>query len=456
MRFEVTAPAGMAFQSLVGATPFALSPDGQRLAFIATGNNRRRQIWIRSFDSIDAQPVAGTDGAVHPFWSPDGRSVGFFADDRLKRVSLSGGDAVTICEAGFGGGGSWNQDGIIVFAPGIDTPLMQVSASGGTSTPATQLDTAQGESAHMAPVFLPDGRRFLFSLFGGGRSGIFVGMLGSPEIRAVTTFDAVPQFVAPDLLLFVQTEGQLAGQRLEMTRLELVGDVIPIAEGVETNGPNASFAASANGTIVYWSGSETITQPTWMMRDGKVVGTLGSPGPWVNLVISSSGRQVGIDRIDNDPSIWLLDVARGTASRETSATPRYLSSPVWSPDGGSIAYALADDTPPNLFVERIGVGTEGQRLLRSIHQSFPQSWSPDGATILYVTVGPKTSADIWMVPARGEPTPVPLMRTAANETLPRISPDGRWMAYVTNESGRPEVAVTRFPQPGQKWPISIA
>ena len=163
-RFWLTPPDGVTFQSVVGSTPFAVSPEGRRLAFTSGGAGRRRQLWIRSFDSIDAQPVAGTEGAINPFWSPDGRSVGFFADNRLKRISLSGGDVVTICESSVGGGGTWNQGGTIVFAPGIETPLLQVSASGGTPTPATQLDASQGDSAHIAPVFLPDGRRFLFSL----------------------------------------------------------------------------------------------------------------------------------------------------------------------------------------------------------------------------------------------------------------------------------------------------
>ncbi len=456
VRFSVAPPDGGTFSSVVGASPFAVSADGQRLAFVADGPGRRRQLWIRSFDSLDAQPVPGTEGARHPFWSPDNRSIAFFADSRLKRVALSGGDVVTICEAGAGAGGTWNQDGTIVFAPSLETPLMRVSASGGTPTAATELDASQGDSGHMAPVFLPDGRRFLFSLFGGGRMGIFTGALDSREIRRVTTFDAVPGFVAPDLLLFVQPDGRLSAQRLEMTRLEPVGDVIPIAERVDTPGPNAAFSASASGTLVYWAGSDAITQPTWFTRDGKVAGTLGAPAAYVDLAISPDGRQVAVDRVDDDPSIWLLDVARGTATRETSGPGKYLSTPIWAPDGRSIAYAKAEGTPPNVFVERLGVGTEGQRLVRSIHQSFPQAWSPDGATIVYVTIVPKTGADVWMVPTRGEPTPAPLLVTPSSENRVRISPDGRWIAYNSNESGVFDVFVTRFPQPGQKWPVSIA
>ena len=243
-------------------------------------------------------------------------------------------------------------------------------------------------------------------------------------------------------------------QRLDLNRLEVTGEPVRVAEGVATAGPSAAFDASASGTLVYWPGGRNITQPTWVQRDGTASGTVGPPGAYVNVSLSPDGRQVAADRFDGPPAIWLLDVARGTSTRATFGGGSYQSTPVWAPDGRAFVFAAALDTPPNLYVKRIGASGEDERLFRTRLQSFPQSWSPDGRFIAYVTVDPKTAGDIWLVPLSGDRQPTVFLQTPFNEGHARISPDGRWMAYQSNEAGNAGVYVTRFPQPGGKWHVS--
>ena len=453
VRLTIAPPRDVNFTWSIGNAPFAVSPDGRHLAFTGIGADKVRRLWIRSFDSLESRQMPATEGAFGPFWSPDSQTVGFFTATRLKRIPMSGGDAVVICEARFGAGGSWNRDDVILFAPSIDGPLLRVLASGGTPTPVTALDSAHGEGAHAGPVFLPDGRRFLFSIIGGDTQGIYVASLDSPERKRLPLETvSMPTFSAPDFLFFTR-DRVLMAQRLDLRRLELVGEAIRVGEGVDVLGMSAAFSVSESGALVYWTGDRTITQPTWFQRDGTAVGTLGPPAPYMNLTLSSDGQQAAIDRFDQRPGIWLLDRARGTIARETSAA-LYESTPILSPKADSFVFAAARDTPPNLYVKRIGSTGEGERLFRSTFQMFPQSWSADGRFIAYVTVDPKTRNDIWVFPLDGERKATPFLQSQFNEQSARISPDGRWMAYTSDESGRPQVYVTRFPEAAGKWPVS--
>jgi Tol biopolymer transport system component len=451
VRFTISPPEGTNFAWSIGASPFAVSPDGRHLVFTVLGDNKR-SLWLRSFDSLVARALPGTEGAFGPFWSPDSLAVGFFTQNSLKRTSISGGDVATICEARFGGGATWNRDSVIVFAPAIDSPLFRVAAAGGSPTPVTTLDPVHEESAHMGPLFLPDGRHFLFSIAGRDNSGTYVASLDSPERKRVSLEPSMLGFSAPDFLFFIH-DRTLMAQRLDLQRLELTGEPTRVAEGVDRLGPSAPFAVSPSGTIVYWTGDRVITQPTWFQRDGSAAATLGSPAAYMNVALSPDGRQAAFDRFDLTPGIWLLDRARDTATRATFGGI-YESTPVWSPDGGAFVLAAARDTPPNLYLKRIGVAGDEERLIRNTLQSFPQSWSPDGRFIAYVTVDPKTLADIWLVPTAGDRKPTPFIQTPFAEQHARISPDGRWMAYSSNESGRLNVYVTRFPDAGSKWPVS--
>ena len=454
VRFTIAPPKDVNFTWSIGASPFAVSPDGRHLVFTGIGADETRGLWIHSFDSLESRPIPGTEGALGPFWSPDSLTIGFFTRNRLKRVSIAGGDVAIICDARFGGGATWNRDGVIVFAPAVDTALLRVAATGGTPTPVTVLDPAHRESAHVGPLFLPDGRHFLFGIVGGDTAGHYVASLDSPERKRISlNLDlAMLGFSSPDFLFFMR-DRTLMAQRFDLKRLDVTGEPMRVAEGVDRLGLTATFGVSASGTLVYWTGDQTITQPTWFQRDGTAAGTLGPAGPYMNVALSSDGRQAAIDRFDRTPGIWLLDRERGTATRATSGAI-YESTPIWSPDASSFVFAAARDTPPNLYLKRIGTVGPEERLFQTLLQSFPQSWSADGHFIAYVTVDPKTHSDIWILPLSGDRKPTPFLQTAFNEDHPRISPDGRWMAYSSNESGSQGVYVTRFPEAGGKWQVS--
>ena len=419
----------------------------------ASGADKRRGLWLHSFDSLVSRALPGTEGAFGPFWSPDGLAVGFFTHDRLKRVSISGGDVATICDARYGGGATWNRDGVILFAPAIDSALFRVPATGGTPTPVTVLDPAREESAHVKPLFLPDGRHFVFGIIGGDTAGQYVASLDSPERKRLSLESSMLGFSAPDFLFFMR-DRTLMAQRFDLKRLDLTGEPIRVAEGVDRLGFSATFAVSESGTLVYWTGDRTITQPTWFRRDGTAAGTLGPPAAYMNVALSFDGRQAAVDRFDLTPGIWLLDPARGTSTRATSGAI-YESTPVWSPDASHFVFAAARDAPPNLYLKRIGAPGEDERLFRTTLQSFPQSWSRDGRYISYVTIDPKTSADIWLVPMTGD-------RKARHRFFKRHSMslilesrptvDG-WRTPRTSPGGRTSTS-RRFPSPGRKWPVS--
>ncbi len=451
VRFTVAPPTGGTFHLSIGQTPFALSPDGRQLAFISAVE-RRRQIWLRSVDSLEARAVAGTEGAASPFWSPDGSAIGFFASNKLKRVSVSGGDVVTLSDAGGGGGATWNRDDVILFAPSAETSLWRIPAGGGTATPVTVLDAAHGEAAHIAPVFLPDGRHYVFGVLSRDNAGLHLGTLDSAE-RTRLVPDATSVTVSdPDRLFFVRNHN-LVTQRLDVEGRTVVGDPVLVAEKVAETGPTADIATSARSDVVYWSaGGMDVTQLTWVRRDGSAAGTLGPPGAYMNVRLSPDGRQAAVDRFDPEPGVWLIDVARGTPSR--FAFGGYNSTPVWAPDGRSFVFASARGTPPNLYVKRLDTQAEDRRVFHSTTQCFPQSWSRDDL-IAFVLIDRKTQGDIWLVPAAGGREPWPIIRTEFNETHGRISPDSRWLAYVSNESGSPAVYVTTFPKPAAKWRVSV-
>ena len=449
VRMTLMPPPGGYFHMSVGDAPFALSPDGRRLAFTAVVDGLR-QIWVRSFDSLDARALAGTDGASSPFWSPDGAALGFFAGNKLKRIPSSGGDVTAICDARGGAGGTWNRDDVILFAPSVDGGLSRVAAGGGPPTEVTTLSAASGES-HFSPVFLPDGRHYVFGSIGGEVRGIYLASLDSTERTLL-----VPGHVWPALSergdLFYLLGGALMSQRLDVAGRRLVGRPVPIAEDVVNDGPTSGMAVSARGDVIHWPGDSTITQPTWLSRDGKTLGTVGPPGPYDNLRISPDGKRMAVDRFDPRPSIWVADLERPTMTRVTSGN-LYDSTPIWAPDSKSFVFALAVDTPPNLYVKSLDAKGDERRLFRSTLQSFPQGWSRDGL-IAFVRIDPITKDDIWLVPAAGDREPWPILQTAYEESRAQVSPDGRWLAYVSNKSGRNQVYVTQFPKPSDEWPVS--
>jgi Tol biopolymer transport system component len=452
VRLTLTPPPGGIFHMSVGDAPFAFSPDGRRVAFTATVDGRR-QIWVRSLDSLDAHALAGTEGGSDPFWSPDGTTLGFFDGKKLKRIPASGGDVTAICDARFGAGGTWSRDDVILFAAAIDGGLSRVAAGGGTPTPVTTLDAALGESGHVAPSFLPDGRHYVFGSIGGSPgSGIYLASLDSAERTLLVPGFGWPAVSEHGDLFYVSRDGNLMTQSLDVAGRRLIGKPVVIAGDVVYDGPTPGFAVSPRGDVIHWPGDLTITQLTWVSQAGKTLGTVGPPGPYANLRISPDGKRAGVDRFDPLPSIWVADLERPTMTRITSGNV-YDSDPVWAPDSKSFVFALAVDSPPNLYVKTVDARGDLRRLFRSTIQSFPLSWSRDNL-IAFLRIDPKTDGDIWLVPAAGDKEPWAILQTDFDEGFAQISPDGKWLAYVSNESGRNQVYVTQFPKPSDKWTVS--
>jgi serine/threonine protein kinase len=454
-RFALNPPATAQFTSAFSGPPFAVSPDGKQLVFMAE-SNRQISLWIQSFDSLQARPLPDTDQASGPFWSPDGKQIGFFTPNALKRISIDGVESKVIAKtATAGGGATWNRDGVIVFASGVDVGLSRVSAEGGPLVELTPLDVSHNEAAHLSPVFMADGKHFAFRIIGAKNSGIYVASLDSPTPVRLTDDASMLGYGAG--YLFVARGGVLTAHRIDDAGSTLIGEAIRVADNIE-NGPlSAGFSVSNNGTIVHWPGALTRSQPTWVSRTGTVLGTLGPPAPYESVALSPDASEVAVDRFDAEPAVLRLDM-RGAISRVTSGAP-YQSTPVWRPDGSGLAYAAAIDTPPNLFFKRFDREEPDTRLFFDRIQCFPQGFSPDGRWLTYVTITPETAHDIWLIDMSGAPGPTgyprrPLLASRFDEFYSRISPDGRWLAYSSSESGMINVYVAPLAQPTLKRSVS--
>jgi Tol biopolymer transport system component len=413
---------------------------------------------------LDSRPLPGTKSGSWPFWSPDGQQIAFFAGGKLKRVDLVGSPPITICDAQDGRGGDWSRDGVILFAPTPNTGIYSVPASGGKPEEQTRIDEKEmKETTHRWPIFLPDGRHFLY-LAGTHNSGVrsetnavYLAELGKGGRRRILLARSNFAYSAGHLL-YVRDRVLLA-QPFDPVRLEVTGDPVPIADSVaiESNFFRASFAASLDGDLVLRSGAaDPGSQMTWFGRDGKEIGKVGERGTYQQVVLSPDSSRVAYNLADDDAGtadIWIMDLARGVRSRLTFG-PSGKYSPVWSPDGQQIVYsisALHDD----MFIRKSGGGDE-EALLRSDQDKQATDWSRDGRFLVYNQSDHVNSAitDIWLLPMTEKGKPRPFLNTEANERDGRLSPDGRWMLYTSDESGKNEVYVAPFPGPGGKWQVS--
>ena len=441
--------------------PLSVSPDGRRIAFVAGSPDGKYLLWVRSLDALTAQALAGTEGASSPFWSPDSTALGFFAGGKLKKIDISGGPAITLSDAPDSRGGTWSRDGVIVFNPGNRTALQKVSASGGAPAAATVL--AQGEVGHYRPSFLPDGEHFLYrGATGSEMSGpIYLGSLDSPERKLLLTADASNVVYSQGHLLFVR-ETTLMAQPFDLRRLALTASAFPIAEQIQTQGnfpPSGVFSASENGVLAYQGGGATTnSQLVWFDRTGKQIGVLGDPAANSGIELSPDGRQASVsipDDAGKGRDIWLYDVARGLRTRFTFDRANALAS-IWSPDGSRVVFDTGRKGHQDLYQKASsGAGAE-EVLLEDNLDKYPTSWSPDGRFLLYASIGGPTGLDLFVLPLFGDRKPFPFLQTQFNESSGRFSPDGRWVAYSSNESGRYEVYCAPFPGPGGKWQISTA
>jgi serine/threonine protein kinase/Tol biopolymer transport system component len=424
---------------------FALSPDGRHLV-ISLLSAGKSKLWLRALDSTQLQPLSGTDNARGTFWSADGRSIGFFADRKLKTIPASGGPTQVLCDTGLIGGGTWNSDGVILFSSG--GPLQRVEATGGACTPVTKTETGR----ILYPVFLPDDKHFLYYLGGrdDAKKGVYLGTLDNPIGRRVLTDRSGVVFVPPASgighghILFLR-ETTLMAQPFDARTLQLAGDAFPVAGQASMNSSGVQVAASAsrNGVLVYLANSIRDSQLTWFDRSGKEQGKIGSHGDLSAVSLSPDEKIVAFGRPPG--GVWLHELTRDVDTQFTFP-PLVSYGAVWSPDGGRIAFGASSG---DLYRKDASGGGQEELLLPKGNLKFPSDWSYDGRYLLYTEDDPKTRYDLWILPdplgKSGGGTPVPFLRTEFSESQGQFSPDGRWVAYVSDQSGQFEVYVRPFP-----------
>lgn len=434
----------------------ALSPDGRQLVARVTEEGIGK-LWLRPIERVNGMMLPGTEGGTHPFWSADGRHVGFFADGKLKKVDTLGATPQTVADAGGGRGGTWNGEGVILFAPVANGGLIRIAASGGPQASVSELDRSRGETAHLFPRFLPDGIHFLYLVQSSQpeNTGIYVGSLNSKDRKFLVAATTKPEFASPNLLLFLR-ESTLMAQRLDPITFEMSGDSFQVAEGVGS-GPSTGtggMTVSQNGVLAYRSGGTGGRQLTWIDRTGKVEPSVKPASMYENPRLSPDGARLAVFRAEGGGDIWIDDLARGSSTRFTF-DPAADNVPVWSPDGKRIAFVSNRDGGVfNLYVKDAG-GTEVEKLLlKTPFNKLINDWSPDGRYILYQEDDPVTKADLWVLPLVGDAKPARVVATPFSEFGASFSPDGRWIAYTSDESGQAQVFVQSFPLAGGKWQIS--
>ena len=467
-RFSVLPASGTTFVSLqatVASPSISVSPDGKQLAFVAADVSGRRQLWIRNLDALTPRVVAGTDDTISAFWSPDSHSLAFFAEGKLKRLHVSSGAIQVLCDAPNGRGGSWSSNGTIILARNVGDRLYRVSASGGTPVPVTELDRAKDEWSHRYPIFLPDGRHFLYLARSpnSASNGIFISSLdGEPPRRLLDSDDALQPSYASGYLLYAQRNGTLIAQEFDLKRLRRTGDPRLVAEriAVSEGYGYAAYSVSSNGVLAYSNATAPETRLVWVKRDGHrgaQIGTLGSGG-YASVALSPDGKRVAVDPFDlqlGTRDIVLVDTATGEQRRLTF-TPKNEFFPVWSHDGKELAYAAEGGGGlPDLFIKPASGAVEQQAVLAGGGAKFPTDWSRDGKYVLYHGAGATTGWDVYVY-STADKTTKPLIQTPANEEQGQFSPDGHWVAYTSDETGNLEVYVRAFSSGGGTWRVSAA
>ncbi|HXD17652.1 MAG TPA: protein kinase [Vicinamibacterales bacterium] len=467
IRIPVTPPPNDIFSPIPGtSTSMALSPDGRKIVFLVASSSGDRTLAIRLLDRDDAQELPGTNGATGPFWSPDSRFVGFFAADaKLRKIDITGGPPQTVCDVPLSArnAGTWNDEGVILVAQNTG-PLMQVRAGGGTLAPATTLDKTSNEVGHLSPWFLPDGRHFLYTAWtaaGSATSGtVYVGSLGGSTRRIQVAISDAKAIYASGHLLYTR-QSQLLAQPFDLEEYATTGDPVVVADNVYGVSGVAAFHASATGALAYRPDlTLQQTRLTIVDRAGKPLAMVGEAADQTALEISPDGERVAVsvyDAAKQTRDLWIHDLHRNVATRLTfDAGDEWMSA--WSPDGSRLAFSGARPAQLEVLQKPANGSGAEERLTSGTGNEYVSSWSADGRFILYYigNAGSATSNDIWVLPTAGDRKPQPFLESAFPEANARFSPDGRWVAYRSDESGRREVYVVPFPGPGGKWPISTS
>jgi eukaryotic-like serine/threonine-protein kinase len=450
-RASIPAPAGNVFH--LGTRqpgPVSISPDGRKLAYAAKSERGEASLWVHSLETGKAQLFGDTVSASYPFWSPDNRWIGFFAGGKLKKVEATGGAVLTLADAQFGKSGTWNRDDVILFAPNFSGPLYRISSSGGVTTPITRIETG----SHRYPQFLPDGKHFLyFERKTGAGSGVWVGSLDGSTPKKVMESETAAYY-ANDYLLYVQN-GTLMGKRFDLSRLETGSEVRAIAQNVETVAFRGVFSASEGGQLVYQpSAGQELGQLQWVDRKGTVLRKLGAPASIYDVTLAPNSRRVAVEILDprfGTPDIWMFDTERGIGSLFAFGPSRE-EHPVWMPDGSGILFASNAKGHQDLYVKSISGGAAEETLLQTATDKTPLSWTADGRFVLY-----REQEELRALPLTSDRKPFSYMQgKLPTDPSASFSPDGRWVAYVSTDSGDWQVFVATFPRPTRRYQVSTS
>ena len=447
-----------------GPGPAVVSPDGTQIAFTAADQGGKVNLYVRSLASGEPRVLAGAEGAMYPFWSPDSRSLGYFVSGKLKTIAAAAGPPLTVCSAPEGKGGSWSPSGVILFTPNAQATLFQVSEKGGEPSAVTRFDAKRSDDSHRLPYFLPDGKHFLYL----ARSqtspveghAILVGSLdGGPE-KLLLRSPAAARY-AEGFLLYLR-ETTLMARPFDADRLEFSGEAVPVAEHILVPSPNTAvgvISSSSKGVLAYQTAQGgTGSRLELLERDGKSVSVLGEVGGFREVALSPDGKQAVFalgDPGSGTNDLWIFDLARGLKTRFTF-DPADDRAPVWSPDGNTVVFSSSRKGHYDLYRKSIGGTSEEEALLVSEQDKYASAWSADGKVIVYSQVSKESDYDIWLLHLEGSARAEQFLKTKFFEMPGALSPDGRWLSYTSDESGRLETYITSFPRPGRKWQISTA
>src|SRR5664280_1911141 len=466
VRFSIQPPEKTTFDRNVLGVSFAPSPDGRRIAFMANARGTA-VLWLWSVAEETAIQLADTDGAISPFWSPDGLSVAFFADGKLKKIAVSGGPAQVLSDAPFGQAGSWGATGVILFSEwsGDGEGIYRIPAEGGTATKVTLADGEVAMRSRAWPSFLPDGTHFLYmtGMFRGLKQDyrVCVGQLGSQDAACLMQSDTRVEYVPPGRLLFVR-KGTLLAQPFDAAKRRVSGQPAAIADRISVFVPTggADFAASADGRLIVYRFGGPASRLVWMDRSGRQVGSVGLPGYFGLVRISPDERRLAVDVEDpatGGRDVWLYDLSSGIGSRLTF-DPVDAGWPVWSPDGSQLMFGSGGNGPPDIYVKDLGGRLEERLVFAAPSTQFPCDWTRDGRFIAYVDYSPsrKAQRQVLLLPMTGERKPVPLVGGAFSQYDPKFSPDSHSIAFVSEESGQAEVYVAAVDGAGRSQRVSPA
>ena len=458
VRFTILPPMNSTFQGTI-----AVSPDGKKLAFVVANENGKTNLWVRHIDSTESQMLSDTEGALYPFWSPDSRLIGYFARGKLRKMDSSSGASEILSDAPDPRGGSWSKNGMILFVPRGLGGVFQVSSNGGTATSVSNLDVTLPVLSDRWPTFLPDGRHFLYVKTTGHQqsAGIYVGSVDSKESKRLLPIASRVVYIPSGYLLYVDQE-ELMCRPFDATRMEFRGEAFPVAHQPWVDYyifGSSGFSASENGVLAYRGGGNQLAQFAWYDRAGKKLSTIGPPCKPNEPAFSPDETRVvfyQFDSIVGISDLWVLDLSSGQLSRFTF-DPSDDNTAVWSPDGTHIVWSSCRSGQYELYMKLAdGSGTD-EPLLATRSTKFPDDWSPDGKYVLYSNHDPKTKTDLWLLPLAGDRKSFPYLQTPATEVFGHFHPNGKWITYVSDESGQREIYVQSFPtSKGGRWQISVS